>query len=98
MQTTDVRHLTLLFRHEAEGFALREVAGLHPGRRGGDRVRQEVLVGPHDGVAGGDLDALGHELHALDRHLVSRAGYFFPRLAAIILAWSRWATNAGRVF
>src|SRR4029434_3735995 len=43
-------------------------------RAGVPGVRDDVLVGPHDRVAGGDLDALGHELHALDAHRVRLSG------------------------
>src|SRR5688500_4100483 len=96
MQATDVFHLALSAGDELEALVLAEIAGLDLG--GGHRMRQEVLVGPHDRVAGCDLYALGNELHAFDPDGMGRAGYFFPSDDAIILAWSRWAAMAGRTF
>src|SRR5215204_6558288 len=102
MQAANVFHVALIPGDEFKALVLGEVTGLDLALRRGHRVRQEILVGPDDRVAGGDLDALGDEFHSLDRHGVGlrrrRAGYFFPSEEAIILACSRWAAMAGRTF
>src|SRR4051812_1905216 len=68
MQAADVAHLALLARDQPEALSRLQLARLDLGFGRGDGVRNDVLVGPDDGVAGGDLQALGHELHAFDAH------------------------------